>query len=134
MRIIELPFFLLVFVVLSSCSSAENAQLLAKQAAEARFNDEVELIPNEIKSFVICSNRPKVRPGHPLRPLRFVVFDLDNKRIVYEDSLESADVYWLTNTRIQVHLIPEVISADEEPTGYMYDLISQTRHPFVKDH
>ena len=129
-----MPFVFIMALCFAACGSSENAQRLARQTAEARFNGEVEYVHNSDSSYVICSTRPKVRPGHPLRPLHFLVFDLNRKTVAYEDSLESADIYWLTNTRIQVHFIPEVISADEEASGYMYDLLTHTKYPFLQQH
>lgn len=118
--------------MLLSCGSAENAQSVLTGLAETKYGGDVEYAPNASKSFVICFNRPEVLPGHPLRPLRFLVFDMSNAEVVFEDSLASADVYWVTDTSIEVHFIPEVIPYDEEVTGYVYDVLTRSRSPFSR--
>ena len=118
--------------LLLSCGSAENAQSIMTGLAQAKYGSDVEYVSNESKSFVLCFNRPKVLPGHPLRPLRFLVFDMSNAEVVFEDSLESADVYWVNDARLEVHFIPEVISEDEEANGYTYDVVTRTRSPYSR--
>jgi len=118
--------------LLLSCSSAEKAQSIVTGLAQAKYGSDVEYVSNESKSFVLCFNRPKVPPGHPLRPLRFLVFDMSNAEVVFEDSLKSADVYWVNDTSLEVHFIPEVISEDEEANGYIYDVVTRTRFPYSR--
>jgi hypothetical protein len=118
--------------LLISCSASENAQSILTDLAGTKYDGEVEYASNTSKSFVICFNRPKVLPGHPLRPLRFFVFNMSNAEIVFEDSLASADVYWVTDTSLEVHFIPEVISQDEEASGYVYDVVTRSRSSFTR--
>jgi hypothetical protein len=103
------------------------------QLAEQRYGTDVEYLPNEGKSFVICLNRPKVPPGNPLQPLRFFVFDMENAAIVFQDSLENADINWLDNTRFAVRIIPGIITEGEEPDGYEFDVLTRKCHQFIEN-
>jgi len=96
--------------------------------AEERYGREVEYLPNEGGSFLICLNRPKVSQGNPLQPVRFIVFDVVRGEVVLEDSLENGDAYWLSNHQIEVRTIPGTISDEgEKGSGYMFDIRSGTR-------
>lgn len=113
-----------------SCSSSAQSQSHFVKVAEDRYGSEVECIPNEHKSFLLCVNRPKVQPGNPQQPVRFIVFDLSREEAVLEDSLDNADVRWRSNDRIEVHTIPEVVSDDgDRGSGYLFDTLTRTRTP-----
>jgi len=122
-----------VFVTLPthlSCSSASQTQSHFIKVAEDRYGGEVEFLPNESKSFLLCLNRPKVQPGNPQQQVRFILFDVTRDEAVLEDSLDNADVRWLSNDRIEVRTIPEVVSDDGDTgSGYIFDTHARTRTP-----
>ena len=101
--------------------------------AEQRYGTYVEYLANENKSFVICLSRPKVQPGNPLRPLDFFVFGLENRDVVFQDSLENAQIDWLDNTRFAVRMIPEIISDGEAADGYVFDVRTGKRHQLLEN-
>jgi hypothetical protein len=60
--------------------------------------------------------------------LRFFVFDVARHTVLYEDSLEQAEVFWINPSEIRVVSTPEVTSGDEAPDGgYIYDTRERTR-------
>jgi hypothetical protein len=113
-----------------SCSSSSQSQAHLVKVAEDRYGGEVEYSPNESQSFLLCVNKPKVQPGDPQQPVRFVLFDVARNEVVFEDSLENADVRWLSNDRIEVRAIPEIVSDDgDTASGYIFDTHTRTRTP-----
>jgi hypothetical protein len=121
---------LLIALPHSSCASTHEAQTYFVKVAEERYDGNVEYLPNESESMLICLNRPKSRPGNPLHPVRFIVFDVSRKEVVFEDSLDNADVRWLSDHRIEVRETPEVVSVDDERgSGYIFDSHTRARTP-----
>jgi hypothetical protein len=115
-----------VFPAHLSCSSTSQSHIV--KVAEDRYGGEVECLPNESKSFLLCINKPKVQPGNPQQPVRFMVFDITREEAVLEDSVDNGDVQWLSNDRIGVRIIPEVVSEDGETgSGYIFDIHTRIR-------
>lgn len=113
-----------------SCSSSSQSQAHFVKVAEERYGGEVEYSPNESKSFLLCVHKPKVQPGNPQQPVRFIVFDVARKVVVLEDSLDNGNVGWLSDVRMEIRVIPEVVSDDGDTgSGYIFDTHTRTRTP-----
>jgi len=95
--------------------------------ANDRYGKNSEFVPNADSSFILCLKREET-PGQPIVSIRFFVFDIARHEVLYEDSLEQAEVFWINPSEIQVVSTPEVTSGDESPGGgYIYDVRERKR-------
>jgi len=133
-------FFVLALLILPACvsSSKPPASVKAtenyKTLATEKYGEGVDCTFNESKTHVLCLKREKVKlsPAMPQNPLRFFVYDLHNEKIIYEDSIEDGSVRWISNSELQISIIPGIISGDENPEDftYIYDVkLQQRRKP-----
>jgi hypothetical protein len=59
-----------------------------------------------------------------------MVFDITREEAVLEDSLDNANVRWLSGDLIEVRTIPEIVSDDgDRGSGYIFDTHTRTRTP-----
>jgi hypothetical protein len=118
-------------VLLPACQQGRDAMDPGKASytsiAMDRYGNNVEFMPNMDSSFVLCVNRME-SAGQPIVTVRFFVYDIAQHRVLYEDSLEQAEVFWMNPSQVRVVSTPEVTSGDEAPgAGYIYDVRSRER-------
>jgi hypothetical protein len=121
----------IVVILFPACQQGRDAADPGKTSyvsiANDRYGRNVEFIPNADSSFILCINREET-PGQPIMSLRFFVFDVARDEILYEDSLDQAEAYWINPSEVRVVSTPEVTSGDESPGGgYIYDVRERKR-------
>ena len=121
-------FLIVALLLLPACASSSRPPASARAAenyknlALAKYGEGVEFIFNESETHVLClkQNKVKLSPALPQDPLRFFVYDLQNEKIVYEDSIEDGSVNWISNSELQISIIPGIVSGDENPEDFTY--------------
>lgn len=121
-------FFIVVLLVIPACVSSSKPPASGKATenyktlASKKYGEGVDCTFNESKTHVLCLKQEKVKlsPAIPQNPLRFFVYDLQNEKIVYEDSIEDGSVLWISNSELQIMIIPGIVSGDENPEDFTY--------------
>ncbi|MDH3252414.1 MAG: hypothetical protein OEM41_06445 [Ignavibacteria bacterium] len=118
-------FLVILSILLPACQQGRDATDPGKASyvsiANDRYGKNVEYIPNVDSSFILCVNRQE-SAGQPVVTLRFFVYDAVGHKVLFEDSLEQAAVFWMNSSQLRVVSTPEVSSGDEAPGGgYIYD-------------
>jgi hypothetical protein len=107
-----------------------------KELAKDKFGDNFSIQMNSDKTYVLCSNVPKSVKDNRPTAVSYFVYDLKNKKIVFEESIPDGNVSWLNEHQIIVTIIPGIVKGDDKEggskPGYIYDVI-QMRKIFNPD-
>lgn len=128
-HIVHRALAMVVSVVLFSCGSSNHSGGNLVQMAEKRYGGSVEYLSNSNGTFVVCLSKQKLSPGNPNQPVRFMVFDVERGKSVFEDSLDNAEIRWLDDHQLEVDLIPEVADDGSRGTIYVFDVRTGKRTP-----
>lgn len=60
----------------------------------------------------------------PAPVLRYLIFDLNMNKVVFEDNVPKASISWKTNSIVEVLITPGIVpkAGIEYNAGYFYDL------------
>ena len=95
--------------------------------AEKKLGKGAAFFFNADKSRVICLiKKSDASSRRSASSIRFFVYDLGKKRVVFEDAQANASVSWVGPDRIRVAITPGIVKVDREGEsgfyGYDYDL------------
>ncbi len=123
-----LAFFLL------SCQSSKNTNLIQKtsfeQVVREKFEGDVKLDYNSIKSHVICMDYQNPKQQLPTyKANKFMVYDIAMNVVVYEDNFVEGHVEWLTDNEIKIinGLGKTSLKYPDGYITYIYNLDTGTR-------
>jgi len=122
-------FILIIISFLSmKCSSAieESKNMNYSEIAKEKLGTGTAEIMNESKDFVLIEKRESETDNKTFGKIQFIVFDLENNKITYEDTLVNANISWFNNYFLKVTTIPGIIRGDQDssPITYMIDVKS----------
>ncbi|MFC1481418.1 hypothetical protein ACFL6E_04125 [Candidatus Neomarinimicrobiota bacterium] len=139
-KLLKLSFLILQLTVvhaLASCASADEDSSSATSVGKytklaiAKYHDNISYQVNSAHSYVLCYKQSRPTNQNPFPPLQFFVYDLENDKVQFEDSLVNGSVYWLNDYQLQVSKIPGIVTHDEEANrqlmGYIYDVLHQRK-------
>jgi hypothetical protein len=107
---------------LAGCRDNAGREVSYQEIARQRLGKNVEFLPNADSSFMLCVQREYSRP--PLIRLRFLVWDFSTGRILLQDSLMQADVFWSDPTHVRVVSSPEAPGEEVNTArGYVFDVL-----------
>ena len=118
---------LLIFITIG-CNppgnKTEHPAEITKIALE-KYQDHFNFLQNKDTLYVICFRQDSETALNPTPPLRFFVFDVKNKKIIFEDNLPNGSVKWIDKYKIGVKTIPGIIRKDEilPEYTYVYDVL-----------
>ena len=130
----------MAILMLISCGSSkrESARLTRNEAykvvAVRKFKAPIRYIYNDTKSHVLCFNQAKASTRNPFPSLSFFIYDLKSEKVIYEETLDNGSVLWLNENRVQITVIPGVITSahKKEDTIYIYDLKTGQREKLTR--
>ena len=107
--------FLTFFFVLTSCISSQPGAGVSSQEkkepavmtkyemiAVEKFTDHIDYVFNETKTHVLCMKTNKATPKMPESTVTFFVYELQNEKIVFEESVADGSVHWITDRRLEI--------------------------------
>ena len=128
-RNILVPFLI---ILISSCSSKETSGEMQdntppyKKIAEEKFDKDYRVIFNNDSTYLIVYYLPKNVNKTLIPPLKFFVYDTNNKKVIFQDNLTNGKVEWINDHQFQVSTIPEIVTGNDEDNkklfGYIYDV------------
>ena len=103
-------------------SKYENAEILAKD----RFSADYEVVKNESESFILCYKKDE-KKHQPHSTLNYFVYDVNKNKIVFEEKLIDSDIKWLDDHNIEIRIIPEVVSGDDDVTVFILNVLTKEK-------
>ena len=128
---------IMFLTILVSCTSAKKTSVASqenqhgspavekyKTLAMEKYNDRIDYISNESKTYVLCSKTNKSTPKIPQNSLFFFVYDLKNDRVVIEESVVDGSVTWISDHQIEIIQKTGIVTKDnpDHRQGYIFDL------------
>lgn len=118
---------------LSSCRTSdlrheevqnEGYRLLAVQ----KYGQGAEYVQNMSGSAVLCVKESKPTQLYPQHQIAFFVYDMKEKKVLFEDSIPNGSVSWNDGSSLIVRIVPGTIRDDDKTSaarpGYIFDLRS----------
>ena len=125
-------FLLLIFSFVScTCNLPEIKQ--EKQTytsiVESKLGADTEYIFNSSKNYILCVSQAKPTAADPMPPLNFLVYDVENSKLLYERHITAGTVAWKSNTLLEISETPGIIGneSNDEDHHYIYDLELEQR-------
>lgn len=128
-------FFIFIFLFLNACgtSKKESKQPPSgaptyKIIAEENFHNDYKAEFNNDSTYIIVYYSPKSKLMSLNPPLRFFVYNIILKKLIYRDNLANGEVKWKNSHQFIVTTIPEIVKGNDEENsrafGYTYDVIT----------
>jgi len=100
----------------------ENAEILSKE----KLGNGYLLVENDSKTFMLCY-KIEEKKNQPHSSLSYFVYDMKSQRIVLEENLFDAEIKWLNDHNIEIRINPEIISADDDVTVFILNVLTKEK-------
>ncbi len=137
---IQMKYILLLAFFLPSCQSSKNTNTIEsasfEQVVREKFEGDVSLDYNSIKSHVICVDYQNLKQLPTYKAKKFMIYDVAKSVVVYEDNFIEGHVEWLTDNEIKI-VKGLGKTSPEYPDGYItyiYNLDTGTRKEKSSSH
>jgi hypothetical protein len=115
--------------MITSCSSTKNEKLppnteTIKTVTSHKLGSGVGYLFNNSKTYVICLKKSKPTPNFPQSQIHFLVYDISEEEIIYENKIEGGEIQWVDDERVEIKMTPGIVSGDEDPNDFIqiYDV------------
>lgn len=129
MKILAKTLITCSIFILCHCKNVEQNQTdVYKTLATQKFGPEVEYIPNEEGSMVLCLKKQKDESNAGYG-VAFLVFDTKQKMIIYEEEIGKGSVTWHSNQELALFYTPGIMRSDQtrDDFTYIYHLTSKEK-------
>lgn len=101
---------------LMSCSVTSKTKAVQESTAyitvaKEKLGDEVKFAFNKDRSYVLCQTEPADNPDNP--SFSFLVFSMEDEKVVLEQNVRSGSVKWLSDMEIEVFSTPGFMRNDQ---------------------
>ncbi len=128
----------LLFLFVNACSSSgkeagelHSNQPSYKKIAEEKFNEDYKVESNKDSTYFIIYYSPKSKIKALNPPLKFFVYSINSRQIIFQDNLSNGKVEWQNNDQFTVSTIPEIVKGGDEKNkqifGYTFDVIKKRK-------
>lgn len=137
---IILVIFVIIFVGCKSNSQSPSMQTKneppeqkmqsLEQVAREKFGDEYQIDWNPSKKAVLVIQKAQDRKRNPFPTLRFLLYDFDQKLVLFEDTVAKGTVDWVNEEEVKVNTIQGMMRSrnlDENQSGYIYNWIKKEK-------
>ena len=95
-----------------------------KQVAFNKFGVDTISIFSPDGNYVLCKKKINDTLLNPNALLKFFVYDIDIKKILYEDKISGATISWSSNTKLLITIQKGIIISAEDTgkVSYLYNL------------
>lgn len=102
----------------------ENRTENYKVIASEKLGPEPVYDLNPDKTHVLAYKQEKKSARNPNPFLHFLLYDIANDKLIYEDKLSSGSVKWINDFQIEVETIPGAVSSENlnKKYGYIFDV------------
>ncbi len=91
---------------------------------------EYEVEFSKTEGFFLAVVRSEPTAKRPESPVRFIVGNTVTCEILLEDQIANGSVEWISESEIEVHMIPGIVSKEEprKPLGYRYHVLQRSKN------
>jgi hypothetical protein len=109
---------------------AASSEIMDYEAAEnlaiEKLGENFVVEKNNSGSLFICYKIEETRNRlHIL--MHYFIYDVKSGRIIHEEKINDAAVKWFDEHNIEIKLTPEIISGDEDETGFIFNVITKEK-------
>jgi hypothetical protein len=126
-------FIILIFSLsFAACKSSKTTtdtdvkEMTYQELAKEKFGDvaQMDFLLNKSKNFVVCTAAKDTYIKNPYNGLKFFIYAIETKEIIFEDKLAGGTVEWVSGTEVKVKWTPtkEKDALQPEKTSYLYDV------------
>ena len=132
MKLRNLFIILLFSLSFVACKSSQKItdkevkELTYQEIAKEKFGDatEIKFLKNKTKTFVVCASMKDTYIKNPYNNLKFFIYDIEAKKIIFEDKFAGGRIQWVSGTEVKVKWTPskEEDVLNPKDTSYLYDV------------
>ena len=129
MKILAKVLSISLVFILFHCKNAEQTQTDGfKVLAVQKLGSDVEYTPNEDNSKMLCYVKKK-GVNNSGYGVSFFVYDIKQKKVIYEDEIDRGTVSWHTEQELALFYTPGIMRNDQtrDDFTYIYNLDSERR-------
>jgi hypothetical protein len=119
LKTLQTSWWVLSALACLSCLPSNELVQVESLAAE-RLGADVQTIRNAQAAMVLCLNATN-------REVRFLVYDLRSKEIIFEDTPGPAYVGWKSDSLIEVRYHTGIVSDPPQLAGYLYNVRTRSK-------
>lgn len=127
--------FLLSISLLGACTqkvspiTAEKESIsieeLLQQIATQHFEKDYRIQYNASKSFASISKEIKTRKNQIFPTLSFLLYDIQQKKILHQEVVARAQLKWISDTVVEIAVTPGMVDdSGDTKAGFIYDVTS----------
>ena len=127
--------FLLSIILLGACTqkvspiTAEKESIsieeLLQQIATQHFEKDYRIQYNASKSFASISKEIKTRKNQIFPTLSFLLYDIQQKKILHQEVVARAQLKWISDTAVEIAVTPGMVDdSGDTKAGFIYDVTS----------
>ncbi|MDN5199940.1 hypothetical protein QQ008_01170 [Fulvivirgaceae bacterium BMA10] len=95
-----------------------------KSIAKSKLGDDAKFNLSPEESYVLCLKETKGSVNQPQNHIKFFVYDLNSKLVVYENAIDNATVKWHSDDQLEIYRIPGIMKEGTSADDYtkIYDV------------
>lgn len=98
---------------------------LLQQVAVQHFEKQYRIQYNASKSFASISKEIKTRKNETFPTLSFLLYDIQQKKILHQEVVARAQLKWISDTAIEIAVTPGMVDdSGDTKAGFIYDVTS----------
>jgi len=100
-----------------------------QQIATEHFGEKYRIQYNTSKSFASISKETKTRKNEIFPTLSFLVYDIQQKKILHQEVVARAQLKWASDTTLEISVTPGMVDdSGDTKAGFIYDVITGKKH------
>lgn len=93
------------------------------QVAKEYFKKDYDIRYNQSKEIACIWKSIKTRPNDPFPTLSFLVYDPQQKEILYRETVPKATIKWISNEELEVAVTPgRIADSKQSKSGFIYNV------------
>ncbi len=94
-----------------------------QQIAIQHFGEKYRIEYNTSKSFASISKETKTRKNEIFPTLSFLVYDIQQKKILHQEVVARAQLKWISDTALEIAVTPGMVDdSGDTKAGFIFDL------------
>lgn len=94
-----------------------------QQIAIQHFGEKYRIEYNTSKSFASISKETKTRKNEIFPTLSFLVYDIQQKKILHQEVVARAQLRWMSDTALEIAVTPGMVDdSGDTKAGFIYDV------------
>lgn len=118
-----------IIIMIYGCCAASSEIIdykAAEKLAKEKFGENFMVEKNNSGALFLCYKTDETKNQlHTI--LHYFIYDVKSGSIILQEKLNDAAVRWVDEHNIEIKLTPEIISGDEDETGFIFNVITKEK-------